>query len=498
MKQLTAFLTAAVILFSLSPTAWAQAEEAEPETEPEAEMMPVAEAEPSGDPAPAAGVESIYLPDNPAGSEIDEIAADAVMSTNRGTVIENNGTVENNVGRIETNAGIVDVNASSGTVCVNGPTGTVTQNLNSIETNDGYVEFNGGTIKSNSGTVDVNIGKVIFNDGFVIDSGKYGKEEVTFNISDVQCARSPDEVKYNAGRVFQYTPDGDDFNEVIYYGVVYSKDCLPQDVTLLFLLNAPDAKEQLYGEVNAGHLVFTTAKSDSGDPAVNGVLHLLTEEEVPFKNAGYSLDGWLDANNDNAEYAPGEDVTVTAPLWLMPRWVLIPVSPDADAPEDGKEAAAPKAGRNGTAYLAVPAAAPQAVSWELFIVTVTSSDPRVTKDSVLPTAALRLSADLAEVLRIWPLQIELDGEFLPSDSYSLTFHQDGTATLLFSRTLLSSLSTGEHEITLYLQNDMIDVTLLLTEPTPEETSSRARKYQASSAFTNQPESSAAGQKGKSG
>ena len=329
--------------------------------------------------------------------------------------------------------------------------------------------------------------------------------EVTFNLGEVQCAITPDEVKYNAGEVYQeYFNEDEDGDRTTWFGVVYANEAgegslLPQGVAEQILANVQNAEGILEGLVSSGDLVFTAAVYDTGDPAKNGELTLLTEADVSFANPGYTLSGWLDANNDNYEYALGQTVTVTAPLWLIPNWVLIPVTPPptTSVPESSA-ASAPQAEEAGTYYLLVPAAAVQTQAWDLTNVSVTSSDPRVTKDSALPAAALRLSADLAGVIRTWPFQIEFDGEFLPTGSYSLSFHQDGTVTLLLSRTFLSTVAAGEHEITLYLHDAAIDVTILLTEPEPEETSLRARKAQLSGAFTNMPQSSAAGQKGKSG
>ena len=466
MKQLTALFIATVILFSLSGVAWAEGE--------------------------AVSAEPIVVPDNPAGETVEEIPENAAMNNNLGTVVLNDGRLEMNhaSATVETNAGTVSNNY--GTVCVNDIGGTVSQNQELIQTNDGYVEFNADRIEINSGTVDYNIGKVIVNDGFVIDSGKYGTAEVTYNTGVVQCDRSPDEVKYNAGVIFQYTPNGDDFDKVIHYGVAYSLTYTPEELNVMLLNNPSDAYSILTGEVHSGHSAFTEAVYKSGYPEVNGVINLLTEEDLPeFQMSRCYLASWRDVNHDNAAYAPGEQVTVTAPLWLMPYWELIPDPSTTVEPEADNTAAAPS-------YYLVPASTEQTESWNLFNVSVTSADSRVTKDSVLPAAALRLSADLAEVLRYWTLRIEFDGEVLPSDSYSLSFHQDGTATLLFSRTFLRTQSAGEHEITLLLHDAEINVTILLTEPTPEETSLRARKAQLSGAFSNMPKSSAASQKGKSG
>ena len=213
--------------------------------------------------------------------------------------------------------------------------------------------------------------------------------------------------------------------------------------------------------------------------------------ELGFEKAGYTLGGWLDAMHGNAEYAVGETVTVTAPLWLIPNWVLVPLPAEPGEPEAAESGAGPT-------YILVPAATEPTENWDLFNVSVRSEDPRVTQDSVLPAAALRVSAELAEDLRSGTLKVEFDGEILPSDSYSLNFHSDGTVTILFSRSFISTLAVGEHEIILCLQDAEIYVTLVLTESAPEETSLRARKAQLSGAFTNMPQSSAAGQKGKSG
>lgn len=458
MKQLTALLTAIVMIFSLSATVLAA----------------------EGDPEPSVGVGAFTVPDNPAGSELSEIPQNAEMAQNEGTVILNSGKVEINLenAAVETNAGTVEDNR--GTVIVNELTGTVTTNDGTIGTNYGLVECNVGVIEINSGDVDLNAGTVIFNDGAVTDAPE---AVVLFNTGDVLCGSDPDEVMYNAGIVIQCTPNGDDLDEVVYYGVVYSMDSLPQELAELLPADVSLAEETLYGLVSDGTLVFREAVSESGDP----VITLLTEG-ASFQRDGYSLDSWLDANHDNAAYAPGETVTVTSPLWLIPNWVLISVPASPSRSESGRS----------SVPIAVPAAAEQTENWKLFYVTVSSSDPRVFPDSELPVAAIHLSADLAEDLRSGTLKVEFDGEILPSGSYSLSFHQDGTVTLLFNQSFLSTLSAGEHEVVLCLQNTDIYVTLLLTDPTPEETSLRARKHQLSGAFTNMPQSSAASEKGKSG
>ena len=449
------------------------------------------------------------------------------VTTNEGTVGTNAGSVQTNEGTVETNNGNVETNAQSGIVKNNYYSGRIKTNNGTVENNKGTVNNNYGTVETNASlaTIEANRGIVEMNDGFVFDNFETVEinnetininrativvnngvvtnvycgthpPEITFNLGEVQYSDTPEEVKYNAGKVF--------LNPFTSYGVVYANEAgegslLPQGVAEQILANVQNAEGILEGLVSNGDLVFTAAEYDTGDPAKNGELTFLTEADVSFANPGYTLSGWLDANNDNLEYALGQTVTVTAPLWLIPNWVLIPVTPPptTSVPESSA-ASAPQAEEAGTYYLLVPAAAVQTQAWDLTNVSVTSSDPRVTKDSALPAAALRLSADLAGVIRTWPFQIEFDGEFLPTGSYSLSFHQDGTVTLLLSRTFLSTVAAGEHEITLYLHDAAIDVTILLTEPEPEETSLRARKAQLSGAFTNMPQSSAAGQKGKSG
>lgn len=606
MKQLTALLTAALLLFSLPAAAWAEdaASAAEPapavQTAPPSdsipsgavEPVPDVQAAPPSDIVPSGVVESVPAlltsPDAPAGGYINPEGEtvsenqngvvmninDGTVGTNRGTVevnngtvdvnamsgtvITNNGTVKNNASTVETNNGTVETNAQSGTVETNTQGATVETNFGSVQTNEGTIEINMSMVQTNNGTVvtnrggvetnnetvetntglvvtnygtvvtntlsiDKNCGTVESNDGVIVNNRSVvsnsgtvvnngtvtvNKEyvvnvvmngdfrEVTFNLGEVQYSDTPEEVKYNAGKVF--------LNPFTSYGVVYANEAgegslLPQGVAEQILANVQNAEGILEGLVSNGDLVFTAAEYDTGDPAKNGELTLLTEADVSFANPGYTLSGWLDANNDNYEYALGQTVTVTAPLWLIPNWVLIPVTPPptTSVPESSA-ASAPQTEEAGTYYLLVPAAAVQTQAWDLTNVSVTASDPRVTKDSALPAAALRLSADLAGVIRTWPFQIEFDGEFLPTGSYSLSFHQDGTVTLLLSRTFLSTVAAGEHEITLYLHDAAIDVTILLTEPEPEETSLRARKAQLSGAFTNMPQSSAAGQKGKSG
>ena len=606
MKQLTALLTAALLLFSLPAAAWAEdaASAAEPapavQTAPPSdsipsgavEPVPDVQAAPPSDIVPSGVVESVPAlltsPDAPAGGYINPEGEtvsenqngvvmninDGTVGTNRGTVevnngtvdvnamsgtvITNNGTVKNNASTVETNNGTVETNAQSGTVETNTQGATVETNFGSVQTNEGTIEINMSMVQTNNGTVvtnrggvetnnetvetntglvvtnygtvvtntlsiDKNCGTVESNDGVIVNNRSVvsnsgtvvnngtvtvNKEyvvnvvmngdfrEVTFNLGEVQYSDTPEEVKYNAGKVF--------LNPFTSYGVVYANEAgegslLPQGVAEQILANVQNAEGILEGLVSNGDLVFTAAEYDTGDPAKNGELTLLTEADVSFANPGYTLSGWLDANNDNYEYALGQTVTVTAPLWLIPNWVLIPVTPPptTSVPESSA-ASAPQTEEAGTYYLLVPAAAVQTQAWDLTNVSVTASDPRVTKDSALPAAALRLSADLAGVIRTWPFQIEFDGEFLPTGSYSLSFHQDGTVTLLLSRTFLSTVAAGEHEITLYLHDAAIDVTILLTEPEPEETSLRARKAQLSGAFTNMPLSSAAGQKGKSG
>ena len=102
---------------------------------------------------------------------------------------------------------------------------------------------------------------------------------------------------------------------------------LPQVLSGQLLENAADAESILAGLVSGGGLVFTAAESDSGNPAKNGIITLLSEVDLGFEKSGYMLDGWLDANHDNKVYTLGDTVAVAAPLWLIPNWALITVPP---------------------------------------------------------------------------------------------------------------------------------------------------------------------------
>ena len=529
MKQLTALFTAAVLLFSLSTAAWAEAEKAAQATEP----VPVVQASDSSSDSVPSAAESVQdVQTESSSNSVPFVAGESVQTASSGspsdsvpsaagapqaspdtpegetiipegsTVAENNGTVDTNQGTVEINNGTVTVNAETGTVITNN--NTVTVNSGTVKTNDGDVRLSTGTIENNNSFAQ-NSGTVIVNNGEVSDLTEGELPEVVFNLGQVQYCETPDEVKYNAGEEYRssFNIEKDDFDRTTWYGVVYANEdgegfLLPQALSEQILEKPAEAKSILAGLVSSGDLVFTAAEYDSGDPGKNGILTLLSEADLSFEKSGYTLSGWLDARHNNTAYALGETVTVTAPLWLIPNWVLIPVPSSGVVPESSGAATAAQTGENGSFYLLVPAASLQSESWDLSSVTVTSPDPRVTQDSSLPAAALRLSADLADVLRIWPLKVEFDGEILPYGSFSLSFHRDGTVTLLFSRTFLNTQPEGEHEVTLFLQDTEIDVTILLTEPSPEETSLRARKAQLSGAFTNMPQSSAGSQKGKSG
>ena len=502
MKQLTAIITALVILFSFSPAAWA----AEDDAQVSESMFVVQSVNPVDSVLSVVG-EPLASPDvpdggviNPEGSTVSENSEGFVLNINDGTVNTNNGTVEVNNGTVETNNGIVETN--NGTVETNAEAGSVSENNGTVKTNNGFVNNITGTIENNNNCVE-NGGTVTVNSGSVYN-GILGEDQPTviFNSGEVNYCETPDEVKYNAGEVYIDYADGDSFERVTYYGVVYANESgegslLPQALNEQLLENSADAESILTGLVSSGDLVFTAAVSDSGNSAKNGIIKLLTEAEISFKKAGCTLGGWLDANNNNAAYSVGQTVNVTAPLWLIPDWVLIPVPTVADVPEN----AGPQQAEiiSAPVYI-VPAASPKTNSKKLksFEITVAPSDPRVTKEEELPVAALRLSAELAEILNDLKLQIEFDGEMLASDCFSLTFHDDGTVTLLFSSTFLSTITEGEHEITLFLKDEEIDLTVLFTDPMSEDTSLRAGKDQLSAAITSNPQSSASSQKGKSG
>ena len=482
MKKLTALVTASVILFSLSGAAWAEGEGSAPAYEPATVVLT------------EAGGASV----NPEGSDMEENPAGAVLERNEGGIDTNNGTVNLNApgGTIETNKGTVqdnygNINTNDRGATVTANAGTVQINQGTVKTNDGTIGLNAGTAELNYGEIKDNLQKVTLNFG-TVTNGSRGHREVLFNADEVICAGSTDEVKYNAGVVKMDYANGDSYDQVICYGVVYANETgdnryLPKTVLNQLQATPQDAN----GILRWDGLAFREAESDSGKPEKDGSIILLSAAELGFEKAGYTLGGWLDAMHGNAEYAVGETVTVTAPLWLIPNWVLAPLPAEPGEPEAAESGAGP-------AYILVPAATEPTESFDLFNVSVRSEDPRVTQDSVLPAAALRVSAELAEDLRSGTLKVDFDGEILPSDSYSLNFHSDGTVTILFSRSFISTLAVGEHEIILCLQDAEIYVTLVLTEPAPEETSLRARKAQLSGAFTNMPQSSAAGQKGKSG
>lgn len=383
--------------------------------------------------------------------------------------------------------------------------GTVNPEDNVVAENGSgaVMDVNNGVVEINNGTIDANNGTVIVNTGFLVNSASGDTApEVTFNTGEAIYFNSPDEVKYNAGEVFRDYPHGDDFERTSYYGVVYANEngdglLLPEALCEQLLSDGAEAEAVLSGLVESGDLIFSEAVSDSGDPALNGVITLLTEAEAPFRKSGYDLDGWMDANQNNAPYALGATVTVTAPLWLIPRWVLIQVTPPAE--ESGSvDPTPPQAQESKATYVLVPAPAGNNTVWDFSNVTFTSSDERVAMGSISPTPTLTLSSDLTELLRSCPLKVEFDGESLPSGYFSLSYRQDGTAVLLFSRTFVSSLPDGEHDIVLILNDTEIAVTMLLAAPTAEESPLRARKADHSGAFTNMPQSSAAGQKGKSG
>ena len=88
-------------------------------------------------PAPVGQTE---IPDNPAGTTVDEVKSDEEMGTN-------NGAVTTNEGSIGTNNGTVTTNEAGGKIDTNN--GTVTTNEGEININTGTV--NGGTVKYNAG-----------------------------------------------------------------------------------------------------------------------------------------------------------------------------------------------------------------------------------------------------------------------------------------------------------------------------------------------------------
>ena len=126
---------------------------------------------------PASGGQTV-IPDNPAGTTVDEVTSGEVMDTNNGTVTTNNGIIDTNNGTVTTNEFKTVNNSDTGTVTTNNLTistnnGTVTTNNFLINTNTGTVTTNnaGGEIEFNTGTVTNNQGTVNFNAGGTVNGG---------------------------------------------------------------------------------------------------------------------------------------------------------------------------------------------------------------------------------------------------------------------------------------------------------------------------------------
>lgn len=293
--------------------------------------------------------------ENPAGAVLE--SNEGGIGTNNGTVNLNalGGTIETNKGTVQDNYGNINTNDKGATVTANA--GTVQMNLGTVKTNDGTIGWNAGTAELNYGGINGNLQKVTLNFGTVTND-RHG--QVLFNAGEVICARSTDEVKYNAGVVKMDYASGDSYDQVICYGVVYANETgdnryLPKTVLNQLQATPQDAN----GILRWDGLAFREAESDSGKPEKDGSIILLSAAELGFEKAGYTLGGWLDAMHGNAEYAVGETVTVTAPLWLIPNWVLVPLPAEPGEPEAAESGAGP-------AYILVPAATEPTESWDLF------------------------------------------------------------------------------------------------------------------------------------
>ena len=156
--------------------------------------------------APVVSVPAPGVPDNPAGTTVDEVTSGKVMGTNNGTVTTNNGIIDTNNGTVTTNeaGGIIDTN--NGTVTtnegeININTGTVETNKGKIDTNTGTVTTNnaGGEIEFNTGTVTNNQGTVNFNAGGTVNGGTVKNDGYGLNLNNF--LGSTDRAFYGTGVV---------------------------------------------------------------------------------------------------------------------------------------------------------------------------------------------------------------------------------------------------------------------------------------------------------
>ncbi len=91
------------------------------------------------------------IPDNPAGSTVNEIAEGDQMSNNWGTVNINNGTINNNIGTVNDNNGVIHDNF--GTVTDDPNTPATNADYGQVDTNHNNATVDGGIVSDNFGTV---------------------------------------------------------------------------------------------------------------------------------------------------------------------------------------------------------------------------------------------------------------------------------------------------------------------------------------------------------
>ena len=140
------------------------------------------------------------LPENPAGTTLDELSEEDSLDINRGTVTTANGEINHNYGTVITNNSYLSYNygvvtTNNDTIADNYAEGTVTTNNGSLSNNYGMLTTNEST-----GSLDTNIGTVAENKGTIYsNNGTVTKNSGTIECNYGTIAENTGTVEYNIG-----------------------------------------------------------------------------------------------------------------------------------------------------------------------------------------------------------------------------------------------------------------------------------------------------------
>lgn len=306
------------------------------------------------------------------------------------TVVTNNGTIETNNGTVGINNWEVGVN--NGTV----------------ETNDDYVGTNNGTVETNDDIVSTNNGTVETNNDYVGNNGETG----VVNKNNDYVSMNAGTVGINNGTV--------NINDGIVYNnngtVVYNYGTVENAEGGVVTCN--------YGTIkNGGDVLYAVVYDDDmekepeelvgffADNALNGEFTVMTKadaEAAGFVKAGYKLVGFTCGDKT---YQPGAAATTDAPLFLVAMYD--PITNE---------------------FIYVPAYS----AGEMVGGVVTLKANRV----------MYRSAELAAK----EITVDVDGAEVAADSYTVELDAEGDITITLSKAFLSTLTAGEHAMTICFAN----------------------------------------------